>query len=265
MFSKVASFVTLAWPVFTVPAAASEDVGMPAPGPARILRQAAIPSEYLGACPATLRFVATIEKGGWGTVEYYWQRSDGSQTEKQRLEYDVFAPPQTVTMTWQVAATTGQTFSAHVVITEPPRTMNNSEPAVATVRCTNRSTTDACAEIERSGPIGSLVRECADQRYRTAQETLNRTLGEFLRSLGRPGETEPAADDVDGKADAKRREYFREAQAAWEMYRGETCEEAYYEFWPGSMAATVRLDCLTELTRDRADYLRKRLDTQDVN
>jgi uncharacterized protein YecT (DUF1311 family) len=116
--------------------------------------------------------------------------------------------------------------------------------------------------LDEVGPIGSLVRECAEQRYRIAEETLGRTVAAFVESLGVPASAE-SAEDPAAEADVKRRAFFEESQASWEAYRRAACEEAYYEFWPGSMAATARLECLLQLTEIRAAYLQNRLEVQE--
>ena len=165
-------------------------------------------------------------------------------------------------MLWTVDRPPDDEVWAALVIAEPTESSTPARRATARVICTNRAEANACARLDEVGPIGSLVRECAEQRYLVAEEALGRAAATFVESLGVPASTE-SAEDPTAEADAKRRAFFEESQASWEAYRSAACEEAYYEFWPGSMAATARLECLIELTESRSAYLQNRLEVQE--
>lgn len=45
------------------------------------------PEAYIGKCPAHLSFIATLHLASWpATVEYQWERSDGTRSRLARVE-----------------------------------------------------------------------------------------------------------------------------------------------------------------------------------
>jgi uncharacterized protein YecT (DUF1311 family) len=242
----------------------TQEVGMPAPGPAIVLQQTVQPSVYRGVCPVTLNFTALIQKGSWGSVRYHWVRSDGSRTPTESIDFALNEAPKPVSMRWQVDPGQSHDVWATIAINGPPHSIVRASKAIATVVCTGRPsgraspTTDPCAEIERVGPIGSLVRQCAEQRYHRAHDELTKAVAELSATLEPVTTPDPNADAV-RQAEIRRLESLRESQSRWEDYRESACQEVYYETWPGSMADTRRLACLLELTESRIAYLHRRL------
>lgn len=241
---------------------------MPAPGPAIVLQQTVQPSAYRGVCPVTLRFAALIQKASWGAVRYHWVKSDGTQTQTESIDFALNEAPKQVSMRWQVDPGQSREVWATLAINEPPHSIARAAKATATVVCTGRPggrasrTADACAEVESVGPIGSQVRQCAEQRYHQAHDELTKTVAELSATLQPDTTPAPNADTV-REAEKRRLESLRESQSLWQDYRDSACQEVYYETWPGSMAESRRLECLRELTELRTAFLRRRLESAE--
>ena len=236
---------------------------MPAPGPALVLKQSIQPANYSGTCPVSLRLVAVIEKGAWGTVEYHWMRSDGTRSAREVVDFRLHEAPKTVVSSWRAAPRDGEVVWASVVITEPANSLVTAPRASARVVCTSPGAVeDPCGKIEEVGPIGSLVRQCAQTNHEVAEREMARVIEQF-------GATLESADQVgsggEGEADSavRRKTAFTESQQAWEIYKVSACDEVYLETWPGSMAETARIECLREFTEVRTEYIRRRLDGDD--
>lgn len=124
-------------------------------------------------------------------------------------------------------------------------------------------TPDPCEALAEHGPVTSLVRQCAEQRFRQAgarlAELVERLESEIaLAPLGPGSEPDPTAELLHDVAQ-RRFEAFRASQASWHRYRERACEEVYLETYPGSMAASHRAECLRNITEERVGYLAKRL------
>ncbi len=61
------------------------------------------PANYAGVCPVTITFTGQITTNGAGTVTYHWERSDGSSTAVETLNFTA-AGSQTVTRTWSLGS-----------------------------------------------------------------------------------------------------------------------------------------------------------------
>lgn len=59
-------------------------------------------SNYAGACPHTFNLSAEITSTREGKVTYFWERSDGTKTSVQTVDFDA-AGKRTVVSTWQVS------------------------------------------------------------------------------------------------------------------------------------------------------------------
>ncbi|MEW8084149.1 MAG: lysozyme inhibitor LprI family protein [Candidatus Thiodiazotropha endolucinida] len=235
----------------------AQEAGMPAPGPVRVLQQWVDPDEYRGTCPATLRFAAKIQKGGWGIVKYRWVRSDGHRTQPVTIDFTDWRSKE-VSMSWRVDPAPGEQIWASVEIIDPPGTEVGVPKAIARIRCDHPTLpeTDVCEALHTIGPIASLALLCLQQRYDRADVELNTTVRDLVYTLSLTG---AEADDSVRQVEAHRLRYLLKSQQHWEAYRDNACWEVYYEFWPGSMADDARQECLVDLTEARTEYLRQRL------
>ena len=162
-------------------------------------------------------------------------------------------------MVWeQVSSQPGAPVWASIEILEPPDTEVRAAKAVAKLVCDDRSSlqADDCRAMDAIGPIGSLARACLLQKYDRAGVELADTLNELRNTLRA---TEGEANETVREAEANRYRFLLESQERWLSYRGSACREVYYEFWPGSMAETARLQCMLELTESRTQYLKGRM------
>ena len=67
----------------------------------------AVPAHYEGACPAALEFVGTLKLQKFPvTVEYLWQRSDGSRTQVRRIQ--ARSARQKITDEWEIGGAPGR-------------------------------------------------------------------------------------------------------------------------------------------------------------
>ena len=58
-----------------------------APAPVARIDVVAKPEAYIGKCPANVSFIATLHLARWPvTVQYHWERSDGTRTKRERVE-----------------------------------------------------------------------------------------------------------------------------------------------------------------------------------
>jgi hypothetical protein len=73
------------------------------------VNNSASPSNYSGACPATITFSASIITSAAGTVTYFWESSDGVKSSTESLTYDS-AGSKTVNTTWTLGGS-GFTYS----------------------------------------------------------------------------------------------------------------------------------------------------------
>jgi uncharacterized protein YecT (DUF1311 family) len=238
------------------------------PGPAWVTQQVVDPPVYRGHCPALLRFTAEIRKGAWGPVRYHWVKSDGTRTTSESVEFHINSPPQQVSTIWSVDPEPGEQIWASLVIEEPEDTTQRVGKAVAKVVCTTsdaRSTADEavpreCMRRNADEPlIGSKARQCELARVRLARSELDR-LFHTLETTLEPPDSEGPPDDAIAEGEAKRLRYLRESQHVWDSFVRNACEEVYYSYWPGSMSEDARLECMYELTRQRIDYIRKRIE-----
>lgn len=257
MLPRLSTILSIASFLLVAPLVTAQAPAMTAPGPASVIRQWVQPEVYRGACPATLRFIAEIEKGGWGVVRYRWMRSDGYRTPVETIDFLDWRPKR-VSLTWQVDGRSGEPAWASVEILEPPNTEVRAGKAVAKVICDDRSSLDAdvCGSMDAIGPLGSLARSCLLQKYDRAGVELADTLNDL-------GDTMQVTNQEAGatvrEAEANRLLFLLESQKHWLSYRDSACQEIYYEFWPGSMAQGARLTCLLELTESRIEYLKRRM------
>jgi hypothetical protein len=95
----------------------------------------ASPSDYVGSCPATINFSATITVNDAGPVTYKWESSDGSShSANLGISFDG-AGSQTVNTTWTLGAS-GKTYSdywKHLHILSPTDVISNN--ATFSLRC----------------------------------------------------------------------------------------------------------------------------------
>lgn len=61
------------------------------------------PTNYIGVCPVTITITGAMTVSGSGTVTYYWDRSDGTQSATQSLKFNT-AGTQTITYTWTLGS-----------------------------------------------------------------------------------------------------------------------------------------------------------------
>ncbi|MES9815952.1 MAG: lysozyme inhibitor LprI family protein [Candidatus Thiodiazotropha sp.] len=236
---------------------AAQEAGMSAPGPVRVLQQWVDPAEYRGACPATLRFAAKIQKGGWGTVTYRWVRSDGHRTQPVTIDFADLRH-KGVSMSWRVDPAPGEQTWASVEIIDPPGTKVGVPKAIAWIRCerTILPEKDVCKALHTTGPIASLELLCLQQRYYRAGVELTDTIRKLVYTLS---PTNGVTDDRVRQVEVDRLRSLLKSQQYWEDYRDSACWEVYYQFWPGSMADDARQECLVDLTEVRTEYLMRRL------
>lgn len=92
---------------------------------------------YTGVCPQTVNSQATITASGAGTATYVWERSDGTATAPQKVN---FFEPGSVTVgdSWQVKATGSYWQYVHIL---PPFEARSNQVNF-TVRCTDQETAD---------------------------------------------------------------------------------------------------------------------------
>ena len=256
--------------VLTTPLLAANETRLPVSWPAWVVRNSVEPVVYRGPCPAALRFTGEIAKETWGDVDYHWVRSDGSRSPSAQIDFNAQGPHvKSVAMQWRVDPQPGQQVWAALEIKSPPGSQSNVGKAVAKVICTNRPVArqrgtgdnlsiDPCTEASDTGPTTAAVWQCAEKRRHDAEAELAQVVEDFLTRLT-PLPTEKPDEAGLHQSERKRLEVFQTSQRLWSDYRVEACEEVYLEYWPGSSAKIHRTDCLTQLSKERTQYLRGRL------
>lgn len=107
--------------------------------------------------------------------------------------------------------------------------------------------------IIQEAPIMSNVKACEELRVRQQTDKLDQLVRKIhasihdRRSMGREKWEETSLTAQASTLGA--------SQVAWEQYRDETCEFAYYQNYPGSMARLMKLTCLRQLTERRIAQL----------
>jgi hypothetical protein len=101
------------------------------------------PTSYSGVCPVTITFSADIQTSAGGTVNYHWQRSDGSKSPVETITFSD-AGSQTVSESWTVG-TPGQVYNGwdQVYIDEPNHQL--FEPATFSIACNSPTPTQTQA------------------------------------------------------------------------------------------------------------------------
>ena len=91
------------------------------------------PAQYTGACPAEIRFIATIFVSHHPVkVRYRWERSDGAKSPPEDVE--ITSAGRGVETTWKLGAPhEHMTVSERLHVLAP--TGISSEPATASIQC----------------------------------------------------------------------------------------------------------------------------------
>ena len=93
----------------------------------------ATPASYAGSCPTTLQFAGTIKLSRHpATVEYLWERSNGSRTPVKRIQ--VRSATQKVTDDWSIGGEPG-TLKVWEKLTILSPNAISSATAKASVNC----------------------------------------------------------------------------------------------------------------------------------
>lgn len=77
------------------------------------------PTVFSGGCPHVFNFTSKIETTGPGKVTYYWQRSDGYESQEKSIEFDS-ADEISINHSWQIGSS-GNSYTewARIYINEP--------------------------------------------------------------------------------------------------------------------------------------------------
>lgn len=114
-----------------------------------------------------------------------------------------------------------------------------------------------CKDAGDAGPIMANAKVCAEETLTESRADLDALFADLLdRMTASAASYQQSTDQAMAQQAEGQRNALRNSQAAWIQYRDETCRLAYYEFYPGSMARLVELDCLKALTDQRAAQLR---------
>ena len=93
----------------------------------------AVPADYAGACPAALEFVGTVKVSKHPvTVEYLWERSNGSRTQPRRIQ--IRSAVQKITDEWAIGGAPGTLKVWEKLTILSPSTIS-SATAKASVNC----------------------------------------------------------------------------------------------------------------------------------
>lgn len=94
---------------------------------------------------------------------------------------------------------------------------------------------------------GVVDRKCLQERYEELDGQYKTQYQKILSGL----HAEPEDDATDSGILEKRIEWLKQSHSAWLKYRESRCEEAYFQYYPGSLALISRLQCLIEMTAER--------------
>lgn len=101
--------------------------------PITAVTAAAVPAHYAGACPAALEFVGSFKVSKAPvTVEYLWERSNGSRTQVRRIQ--ARSGTQKITDEWAVGGAPGTLKVWEKLVILSPSTIS-SAMATASIDC----------------------------------------------------------------------------------------------------------------------------------
>jgi uncharacterized protein YecT (DUF1311 family) len=114
-----------------------------------------------------------------------------------------------------------------------------------------------CRDAGDAGPIMSNEKICAEEALEVSQGALSDLYAELHdRFVASATQYRQSGEQAMAARASGQLQSLTESQAAWVGYRNKTCRLAYYEFYPGSMARLIELDCLKALTDQRVSQLR---------